>query len=478
MQVYEYEALDGVALADVLSAGDASPEEVMACAIELARVRAEPHRAICHPAYEESLALARQGGFGGRFGGLPFLLKDSGLASMRLPSSLGSALFANTTFAGNATLTDRFEQAGLIPFARTCVPELCMAPTTEATHNGGPTLNPWDHSRSAGGSSGGAAVAVALGVVPVAHGSDGGGSIRIPAACCGLFGLKPTRGRVPIGPFRGEGWGGLASDGVLSRSVRDTAAALDAVMGWESGAPYAAPPAPASYEQLIRQDFERPLRIVVWRTAWRDVAIDPECLKAVDNAAALCRSAGHEVVVEDMPDLDYDAFVQAHIRVLSANIVVSVEARLRALGRPLRDGDLEWAILDGYHMGKQLPAGDYVRSINLFHSIGQLFESQMASCDLVLTPALTQLPAPLGYLSMQAGFAEFRQRVADYTTFLALINASGQPAASVPLHWTAGNVPVGVQLIGHFGREDQILQLSAQLEAMAPWAARRPCGAL
>lgn len=444
----------------------------MACAIELARTRAPALNALCHERYAESLDLAGSAPLQGAFGAVPFLLKDSALPSRRFPSDLGSRLFRNLKFKYDATLVERFDRAGLLPFARTTVPELCISPTTEAEANGGPTRNPWDRNHSSGGSSGGAAAAVAAGIVPMAHGNDGAGSIRIPASCCGLFGLKPSRGRVPMGPARGEGWGGLASEGVLSRTVRDTAAALDAIGGGEPGAPYAAPSAPDSYVRALSQPFERPLRIGMWTQAWDSIEISPDCTAATARAAALIRAAGHEVLELPPPELDYPGFIDAHILVLAANIVVSVNSLVK--GRSIEDwqGDLEPAILDGYRLGQTLTAEGYISAINIFHSIGRKLERHMAGMDLILTPTLTRPPARLGEFTTQTDFRTFRRGVARYTTFLTIANASGQPAASVPLHWNESALPIGVQLIGHFGREDQILKLSAQLEAVAPWTER------
>ncbi len=232
MNFDEYRAYDGIGLSELLARKDASPAELMDIAIEAAQTLGARFNAITYNRYDAAKAEARaRAVVPGRFDGVPFILKDSGLAAVDLPSSIGSALFDNTTYAQDSTLAKRFREAGFINFARSAVPELCMAPTTEARRNGGPTRNPFDPTRSAGGSSGGAAVAVACGIVPIAHGSDGGGSIRIPASCCGVYGLKPSRGRVPMGPFRGEGWGGLACDGVLTRTVRDTARVLDRIAG-------------------------------------------------------------------------------------------------------------------------------------------------------------------------------------------------------------------------------------------------------
>jgi len=472
MRDTEYQALDGLALADLLARREVSPEDLMACAIKLARERAPAMNALCYERYEESLDVARAWQARGVFGAIPFLLKDSGLAHTRFPSSLGSRLLNDTRYARNATLADRFEAAGLIPFARTTVPEFCMAPTTEAARNGGPTRNPWDLTRSSGGSSGGAAAAVAAGIVPLAHGSDGGGSIRIPAAACGVYGVKVSRGRVPMGPLRGEGWGGLATDGVLSRSVRDTAAALDAISAPEPGAPYAAPAAPGSYLELLSNPV-RKMRIVVWHSAFNGVAVAPECVAAVERAAALCRELGHEVVDGTPPDIEYDAFVQAHANVLAGNIVLSVDTRLGLTGQPLNDADLEPVLRQGYEYGKTLPAAKYIGSVNRFHAIGRILDHYMEGYDAILSPSLTQLPLKLGALSTSHGsFLDFRRKVATYGTFSLAFNASGQPAASLPLVWTEAGLPVGVQVAGRYGREDVVLALSAQLEMAQPWAGR------
>ena len=464
-----YESMDGFALAEHLRCGDVSVRDLMEVAVRLARVRGAALNALCYEQYDESLELASGWSQRGVFAGLPFLLKDSGLPSRRFPSSIGSRLFNNTTYAENATLVDRFDQAGFLPFARSTSPELCMSPTTEAARNGGATRNPVDLSRSPGGSSGGAAAAVAAGIVPVAHGSDGGGSIRIPAACCGIYGLKPSRGRVPMGPLRGEGWGGLACDGVLSRSVRDTAATMDAIGGFQAGNPYAAPDAPESFLGSLAQPFDRPLRIGVWREPWNNIPVDSQCLDALSHTAALCRQLGHQLVELAPPRLDYEAFVQAHIDVMGANIAVSVDSRLKLSGKNLDVDDLEPAILDGYAMGKAVTAARYIQAINNFHLVGRVMANYMRDVDLVLTPTLTSLPAMLGELEHKGSFVEFRTKVSRYATFLAVINASGQPAASLPLYWTPEKLPVATQIIGHFGDEDTILRLSAQLEMIENW---------
>lgn len=467
-----YEQYDGVALAAHLRSAEVTPLELMDAAIDRARTRALPLNAICFPRFSDSIARARATPLQGTFGGIPFLLKDSGLASPLIPTGAGSQLFKGTETSISSTLAKRFERAGLIPFARTTVPELCMAPTTEALANGGPTLNPWDQTLSPGGSSGGAAVAVATGVVPIAHASDGGGSIRIPASCCGVFGLKPSRGLIPCGPARGEGWGGLATDGVISRTVRDTAAALDEIAGYEPGAPYAAPSKPHSFLETLNAPFERPLRIAKWSDAFNGLPVDQACLDAVRFAEEALIGMGHEVTPVPPPSLDYGMFLTSLIDVLATNAAVTIDSFVKGAPRHKWDHLLEPAILDAYRLGQALPAFSYVNAINFFHRCSRVITEFMQGFDLVLTPTLTRPPVKLGELSMAEDFKTFRRKVSGYTPFLAVINASGHPASSIPLYWTENSIPIGVQLIGHFGDEATLLKTSAALEAIHPWAHR------
>lgn len=468
MNFEEYRSKDGIELAELLVSKDVSPVELVRIAIEAGERFDNLTNMLTYRDYEGALARAAAHQIvPGKFSGLPFLLKDSGLASTDLSTSIGSSLFDDTSSTVDATLTARFRAAGFITFARSTVPELCMAPTTEARRNGGPTRNPYDLSRSPGGSSGGAAVAVAAGVVPVAHGSDGGGSIRIPASCCGVFGLKPSRGRVPMGPFRGEGWGGLACDGVLSRSVRDTARSLDLIAGMETGAPYAAPPG-GNYEAELNQPFDGPLRIAVWSDPW-GIPVQQACLIGLEQTIETLGALGHEVVRISAPDFDYASFIDAIVAVMSANIAFSARTKLLADGRDPRSDEFEPAILDGYRIGTRMSAPDYVAAINRLHATGRMMAGMIDGYDLVMTPSLATVPVKLGTLSMaEPDFRAFRHKVGEVTPFMAVVNASGQPAASLPL-WRHDGLPVGVQLIGPFGREDLILKLSAQLEKTALW---------
>ena len=329
MDIETYRRLDGLELASLLKRREVTPLELMEIALKLGERFQPALNALCHVDADLGRKLAKEATEKGAFGALPFLLKDSGLASTTLKGSMGSRLFAGMGSAVNATLTERFVAAGFLPYGRTTVPEFCMAPTTEAVVYGGPTRNPWDLTRSSGGSSGGAAAAVAAGIVPVAHGNDGGGSIRIPASCCGVYGLKPSRGLVPFGPLRGEGWGGLACDGVLSRTVRDTAAVMDAIAGMERGQPYAAPFRPKSYLELLERPFEQPLRIARWSKAWDDIVISPENIEALDHATRVLEGLGHEVIEAELPPIKYASFIDSLIDVMAANVAVTVGGVLR-----------------------------------------------------------------------------------------------------------------------------------------------------
>lgn len=466
----EYSKRDGLELAQLLYSGEVASHELMGHAIEAAEAVNPILNAFCFPRHEAALEDARTPRLQGTFGALPFVYKDSGLAVSGHVGSIGSQLFAGTASTTDSTLATRFRNDGFISFGRTTVPEMCMAPTTEAVQNGGPTRNPWDPSRSAGGSSGGAAVAVATGVVPIAHGSDGGGSIRIPAACCGVYGLKTSRGLVPHGPLKGEGWGGLAVHGVLSRTVRDSAAALDGIAGMEAGAPYAAPVKADSYLRQLEMPFDRPLRIAKWTNGWDDVSIAPDCLLAMKSAERSLTALGHEVVQAPLPLLDYSEFIEALIDVLAVNAAVSVRDYLAVNVKAGWQDLLEPAIRDAFAIGNEVSATRYVAALNTFHRIGRTLDTYMASYDFVISPTLTSPPLPLGELSMDSDFRSFRRKAARYTMFLALLNASGQPAANLPLFRNKNGLPIGVQLIGRFGSDAAVLKLSAHLERETAWA--------
>ncbi|MGH6934433.1 MAG: amidase, partial [Dongiaceae bacterium] len=309
----EYDDYDAVGLAELVRRREVSAAELLDTAIARAERLNPEINAVVGQAYDVARAAIARGLPDGPFTGVPFLLKDLGCEAIGFPTNSGSRFFAGISWTYDSEIWIRLRRTGLVAFGRTTSPELGIGPTTEARVYGGPTRNPWHLDHTSGGSSGGAAAAVAAGIVPMAHGSDGGGSVRIPASSCGLVGLKPTRARLPDGPAAGEGWGGMAIDGVLSRSVRDTAVMLDACHGADLGAPYHAPHAPRPYAEAIKSPPGR-LRIAVCKTTLHGPPIDPECAQAVEDAARLCADLGHEVG-EAKPSFDFEAAMQAWTKV-------------------------------------------------------------------------------------------------------------------------------------------------------------------
>ena len=408
----------------------------------------------------------------GPFTGVPYLLKDLGLLYQGVVTSGGSALFRDFVPDHDSELTIRLKRAGLVIFGKTNTPELGISPSTEPRLFG-PTRNPWSHTHSAGGSSGGAAAAVAAGMVPMAHATDGGGSIRIPASCCGLFGLKPTRARNPMGPDVGEGWSGASVGHAVTRSVRDSAALLDATSGPDVGDPYWAPPPARPFADEVGRDPGR-LRIALCTRPWNGQPVDPECAEAARAAARLCERLGHHVE-EASPAVDAAALGAATRIVVGANVRFALEARAAALGRELAPSDVEritWArALDG-HTAR---AADYARSIVAIHRAGRSVARFFTGPDVLLTPTMCRPPHALGVLDLDTtDDAAFTAALLGAIGFTSLFNSSGNPAMSVPLAWSAGGLPLGVQFVGRFGDEATLFRLAGQLELAEAWAARRP----
>ncbi|HXK26377.1 MAG TPA: amidase, partial [Myxococcota bacterium] len=323
-----------------------------------------------------------------------------------------------------------------------------------------------------GGSSGGAAAAVAAGIVPAAHASDGGGSIRIPASCCGLFGLKPSRGLIPFGPDVGEGWSGMSTAHAVTRSVRDSAALLDAVAGADLGAPYAAPPRQRPFFEEVGAKPGR-LRIALQTRSFNGSDTHPDCVAAARDAAALCRSLGHEVVEAELA-IDGATFGRASQVIIAANLHASVQDRLKELGREIRDDDLETGTRAMFEAAAGADAAEYARSLRVIHALGRQVSRFLETRDLLLTPTMGTPPLPLGRLALTNPSVDFLRDLLQTVGYTQLFNASGHPAMSVPLHWNAAGLPIGVQFTGRFGDEATLFRLAAQLEQARPWFARRP----
>jgi amidase len=475
----ELAALDATAQAELVRRREVTPGELVEAAI--ARVeRIDPQlNAVILPALEQARHRAVAPDLpNGPFRGVPFLMKDLGgpEAGRRLAAGMRCLKDAGWTETTNAYLVNKLLAAGLVILGRTNTPELGLLPTTEPEAFG-PTRNPWSPTHSPGGSSGGSAAAVAAGLVPAAHASDGGGSIRIPASHCGLVGLKPTRGRNSFGPSTGERWAGFSAEFAVTRSVRDAAALLDVTNGPMPGDPYAATPPMRPYLDVITMPPPR-LRIGLMRTVPRDrdLTLDPECRAAAERAARLLESLGHAVEEAHPEALDDPSGLAHFVSIIAANIARVIDATAAKIGRTLVPGDVEpltWAIAE---RGRGITAPDYVASVEYVHAFGRRLAAWWQSgFDLLLTPT-TAAPAPeLGYLTSPPDhpFRAF-MRAAPYGAYTAAFNLSGQPGLSLPVHWRADGLPVGAQLVAAYGREDLLLQIAAQLEQAAPWNQRRP----
>jgi amidase len=471
MRFDEYRRRDAVALAGLVAKGEVSARDVLEAAIARAEAVNPKINAIVHRQYDRVRAAIDQGLPRGPLAGVPYLLKDLGTFEAGEPARFGSSLYADFVADHDSAYTARCKRAGLLVMGRSSTPELGISPSTEPRLFG-PCRNPWNLAHSAGGSSGGAAAAVAAGILPMAHATDGGGSIRIPAAQCGLLGLKPSRGRVSFAPDAGEGWGGLSTGHVVSRSVRDCAVMLDCTAGAEPGDPYTAPPPARPFAEEIVRPPER-LKIALMRKDYRGGAVHPECLAAVEAAARLCESLGHDVE-EAYPDLNL-ADLRPNNRLISnANTARVLARRWQALGRAPDAEDVEAVTWVVYQRGLEITAVAYVEAIAAIHLAGRKLAAFQANYDVILSATLPAPPPKLGYFDMNGDVEAFGRRVNDYLTVTPLHNATGTPAVTVPLHWTADGLPVGVHFAGRYAEEATLLRLAAQLEAAQPWFDKVP----
>ncbi len=470
----EYESHDAVSLAALVAGGEVTPDELLDAALLRMEKRDPGLGAVVLPMVEEAREAIAAGLPDGPFRGVPFLLKDLHLSVPGQRLTNGCRMFENHVATVESTLVRRYREAGLVTFARTASPEFGLTTTTESAVFG-VTRNPWNREHSSGGSSGGASSAVAAGIVPCANASDGGGSIRIPASCCGLVGLKPTRGRTPMGPDKGEGWAGMSAVHVVSRSVRDSAAMLDATAGPEPGAPYQPPPPERPWAEEVGRDPVR-LRIAVHRTPWNGAPVEPACTKALDDAIALLSGLGHDV--EEAPlVLDGEALAQAGVTIIGTSLRATLEARAAELGRPLRDDDVEpgsWAMSE---MGRERSGVDYINAVQTIHAAGRSAAAHLTDHDLILSPTMAAPPSRSGVLSLSNPDPGSRLGpLLQSVGFTQLFNATGQPAISLPLHWSDDGLPIGIQFAGRFGDEATLLRIAGQLESERPWFDRRPEG--
>ena len=470
-----YDSNDATGLADLVARREVTPGELLDEAI--ARVqRVNPKiNAVVHEAHELAREVIEAGLPDGPFSGVPFLLKDLSVEMEGTELCNGSSAWVGYQSDHDSELVARYKRAGLAIFGRTTSPEFGLTTTTESRVHG-ETRNPWNVGHTSGGSSGGASAAVAAGIIPVAHATDGGGSIRIPASCCGLFGLKPTRGRTPAGPDVGEGWAGMSTGHTVSWTVRDSAALLDATAGPDVGAPYWAEPSARPYVEEVGRDPGK-LRIAVQRRSFTGVDVHADCLAALDDAAKLCASLGHDVEEAQLPPLPPtpDGKLPPNLVVIGANIRATVRARAAAAGREPTPDDVEPGTWEMVTLSERADAADYADATRGIHAIGRHVARFMQEYDIMLSPTMATPPLEIGRLSLsREDRAAYGRDIAKTVAFTALFNASGNPAMSMPLGISSGGLPIGIQFAGRYADESTLFRLAGQLEQAAPWNDRRP----
>ena len=472
MAFREYGRTDGIGLAKLVADKEITAAELLEEAISRAEKLNPALNAIILKDYDRARDTARNTLPSGAFSGVPFLLKDIALQFQGTPTRQGSRFYPAFPADHDTFLMRRFREAGLVAFGKTNVPEFGLVPTTEGVLYG-PAHNPWNLAYSTGGSSGGSAAAVAAGIVPLAHANDGGGSIRIPASCCGLVGLKPTRGRISSGPDLPDAVDGLSIELVVTRSVRDTAAALDTAAGNEPGDPYSAPPQPASYLAAAARQ-PKPLRIAFTTKRPDGTAVHPDCIAAVEQAAKLCRDLGHNVE-EAAPEIDVPLMVPAFSAIWCGNLAAIIDFLQMITGQTPSLENLEGLTLSYYEMGKRVSGSQYVQSKIVLNQVSRTMARFHAKYDLWLTPTLGAPPWKLGHLDInRRDGLKVMEELSEYVPFTPIQNITGQPAINLPLHWNADGLPIGVQFVGAFGDELTLLQLAAQLEKAQPWFHKYP----
>ena len=468
----EYDRYDALGLAELVRRRELSPDELLDAALSRVAERNPLVNAVVMPLEDHARKAIAAGIPDGPFRGVPYLMKDLTASITGIPMTRGSRFFADSPPAtADSEHVSRLKRAGLVIFGRTNTCELGLSLTCEPQLHG-PTRNPWDLTRISGGSSGGAAAATAARMVPMAHATDGFGSIRAPAACCGLVGLKPTRGRNTMAPFLGEGLGGLAAEHAVTRSVRDCAALLDATAGPGAGDPYAAPPPARPFLHEVGANPGR-LRIAYTRRAPNGAPVSADSAALLAEIVRVCAGLGHEVTEAD-PEVDGEVIVPTFLTLIAANTAVNVESH-PSKGRPPRPDEVERVTWAMYERGRRVTGADYVRATQAAHRLGRQMAAFHAAHDVLLTPGLAAPAVKLGWIDMMLEDAdEYWRRVFTFSPFTVWFNLTGQPAMMLPLGATDAGLPLATQLVGRFGDEATLFRLAAQLEAARPWAGRVP----
>jgi amidase len=467
----EYEQYDALGLAELVQRGEITAEELLDAAIARVEARNPTVNAVVMKLYDYGRQAITAGLPEGPFTGVPFLLKDLSAYLAGTPTTRACKFFADAVASVDSEHVIRLKRAGLVIFGKTSTCELGLSLTCEPRLYG-PTCNPWDPTRISGGSSGGAAAAVGARILPLAHGSDGFGSIRAPAACCGLVGLKPTRGRNTMAPFLGEGLGGLSTEHALSLSVRDSAALLDATAGIGPGDPYTAPPPRRRFLDECGPDPGR-LRVAFTTVTPNGAPVAPEYINALHDAAQLCATLGHHVI-EANPAIEREAVIPTFLTLMAANTAVNIASHPTA-GRPARQDEVEKVTWGSAQMATRINGADYVRATQTAHRLGRQMAAFHAHYDVLLTPALAMLPPKLGWIDMMMDDVdEYWRRVFTFSPFTVWFNITGQPAIVLPLGQSDQGLPLSVQLVAPYGDEATLFRLASQLEAAQPWFDRKP----
>ncbi len=472
--VSDYASYDGVGLAELVAKGEVTPSELLEDVVAgIEAVNGEVNGVVAQVT-ELAEAEIAAGLPDGRFKGVPFMVKELGMQAKGAPSRCGSKLTEGLVASKDTELMKRFRASGLVTTAMTATPEFGYNPTCESIFYGA-THNPWDVRRSPGGSSGGSAAMVAAGVVPFAHANDGGGSIRIPASCCGLVGLKPTRNRVPTGPDFGDWLNGLAIELVVSRSVRDTASVLDAVQGPDPGPPdIITPPERPYVEELSAKPGK--LRIGWTATNPFGAPVHADVVDGLHETVKLMESLGHEMVEETF-DIDGFHFLDALVVIWTAYVAWAIDALAKSARSTPSPETLERVTWELYNHGRSLTAYDMHDALANFNTVSRRTGEMFQRFDVLLTPTISQPPLILGTLDQNAAGVnarEWSRQVFDWVPFTPLFNVTGQPAISLPLHWSPDDLPIGMQFVGHLNDEASLIRLAAQLEEAKPWKERKP----
>jgi amidase len=494
----EYEQYDGIGLAKLVKNGEIKATELCEEAINRAEKLNPKLNTIITPLYDFARETAKHLQADASFCGVPFLLKDAHHALKDFPMSSGSELLKDFLPQNDAEIVKRFKKAGLVILGKTNTPEFKLAYVTEPKAFE-KTRNPWNLAYTPGGSSGGSAAAVAARIVPLASATDEGGSIRIPASCCGLFGLKPSRGRNPVGPDFKEEWDGMSTSHVVTRSVRDSAAILDAVSGRELGAPYSIIAPERPFQEEVQFDPEN-LRIGFHTRSAYGREVHPECIKSVEQTCKLLESLGHNVE-ETVPNYQEEDAALNWCIILIGNLAAHVDRLVKTYGHSNVKRNLELQNYALYRMGQRIKALDFVKAKRKWRQFGTIMDQVLNKYDMMLTPTLGEPPILVGSLRPSKSDQRSMKVISSWVgniimsnrkltnsilkeliqnmmkvlmPFTMIANITGQPAMSVPLYWTESGLPCGVQFIGRFGEEAKLLRLAAQLEKAQPWVNRKP----